>query len=235
LILLSSFGHGDGQKAEAPVPLPITRFFGKEIEASMGMLGKIGELLGRSPEARARQIQAACTSAGDGLIVEGSPFIENEGHLVLGRRVTVSSRFAPTRLKVGEGASLTIGDDARIGFGAVVSASREITIGDRVRIEPYVFVVDANMGDPDMGADISDAVPIHIADDVMLGARSVVLKGSHIGRGAVVTPGSVVSGVVPPGAVISGNPGQVVRTTRPSLGREQRSLAREQRSSRTTC
>ncbi|HMI83093.1 MAG TPA: AMP-binding protein [Polyangiaceae bacterium] len=186
----------------------------------MGMLGKLGQLLGRSPEARARQVQAACTDVGDGLSVDGAPFIENEGHLVLGRRVTVSSRFAPTRLRVGEGASLTIGDDASIGFGAVLSASREITIGERVRLEPYVFVVDANMGDPDMGADLSDAVAIHIGDDVMLGARSVVLKGSRIGRGAVVAPGAVVSGVVAPGAVISGNPGQVVRPSRPTLAHE---------------
>ena len=58
----------------------------------MGMLGKLGGLLGRSPEARARQVQAFCTSAGDGLTVEGSPFIENEGRLVLGQRVTVSAR-----------------------------------------------------------------------------------------------------------------------------------------------
>jgi len=181
----------------------------------MGMLGKLGGLLGRSPEARARQVQAFCTSAGHGLTVEGSPFVENEGRLVLGQRVTVSSRFAPTRLRVGEGASLTIGDDVRIGFGAVVSASREIAIGQRVCLEPYVFVVDANMGDPDMGAELSDAVAIHIGDDVMLGARSVVLKGSRIGRGAVITPGSVVSGVVPPGAVVSGNPGHVVRAARP--------------------
>jgi long-chain acyl-CoA synthetase len=186
----------------------------------MGLLGKLGDLLGRSADGRARQVQAECTSTGDGLYIEGSPFVENEGRLVLGHRVTVSSRFAPTRLRVGEGASLTIGDDARIGFGAVVSASREITIGERVRLEPYVFVVDANMGDPDMGAEHSDAVPIHIDDDVTLGARSVVLKGARIGRGAVVTPGSVVSGVVPPHAVVSGNPGQVVRVAQPNLAHQ---------------
>ena len=186
----------------------------------MGMLGKIGELLGRSAEGRARQVEAICTSVGEGLTVQGSPFIENEGNLTLGRRVTVSSHLAPTRLRVGEGASLTVGDDARIGFGAVLSASREITIGQRVCIEPYVFVVDANMGDPDMGAELSGASPIHIGDDVTLGARAVVLKGSRIGRGAVVAPGAVVSGVVPPGAVISGNPGQVVRAARPTLAHE---------------
>ncbi|MET0593608.1 MAG: AMP-binding protein, partial [Polyangiaceae bacterium] len=186
----------------------------------MGMLEKLGGLLGRSPEARARQVQAVCSSGGEGLTVEGAPFIENQGRLALGNRVTISSRFAPTRLCVGEGAELTVGDDARIGFGAVLSASREITIGDRVRIEPYVFVVDANMGDPDMGAEYSDALPIHIGDDVVLGARSVVLKGARIGRGTVVSPGAVVSGVIPPNAVVSGNPGQVVRMSRPVLAHE---------------
>jgi long-chain acyl-CoA synthetase len=184
------------------------------------MLEKLGGLLGRSPEARARQVQAVCTSGGDGLHVEGAPFVENRGRLVVGSRVVISSRFAPTRLSVGEGAAITIGDDARIGFGAVVAASREITIGDRVRIEPYVFVVDANMGDPDMGAEASGAVPIEIGDDVTLGARSVVLKGARIGRGAVVSPGAVVSGVIPPNAVVSGNPGRVVRVERPVLAHE---------------
>jgi long-chain acyl-CoA synthetase len=191
------------------------------------MLEKLGALLGRSPEARSRQVQAVCTRVGDGLTIEGSPFIENEGQLILGRGVTVSSRFAPTRLRVGEGASLTIGDDASIGFGAVLSASRQITIGQRVRVEPYVFVVDANMGDPDMGAEYSGAVAIDVGDDVTLGARAVVLKGTRIGRGAIVTPGSVVSGIVPPGAVVSGNPGHVVRAARPSPAQERPSLAHE--------
>jgi long-chain acyl-CoA synthetase len=208
------------KKRQAGYPCGLPDFPRKEIERSMGMLRKLGGLLGRSPEARARQVQAFCTSGGAGLTVEGAPFVENEGRLVFGQRVTVSSRYAPTRLRVGEGATLSIGDDVHIGFGSVLSASREIAIGHRVRVEPYVFVVDANMGDPDMGAELSDAVPIHIGDDVMLGARAVVLKGSRIGRGAVITPGSVVSGVVPPGAVVSGNPGQVMRPARPALAHE---------------
>ena len=50
-----------------------------------------------------------------------------------------------------------------------------------------------------------------IGNDVWIAARACVLGGAHIGDGAVVSTGAVVSGDVPPYAIMAGNPAQVVR------------------------
>jgi long-chain acyl-CoA synthetase len=191
----------------------------------MGTLQKLAERWGLSPEGRARRLRAECNAVGTDLAVEGSPIVENEGTITLGRGVTVNARFAPTRLKVGPGGLLRIGDEVDIGFGSVLSASLEISIGNRVTLGPYVFVVDANMGDPDLGAESSGAVPIVIGDDVELGSRVTVLKGSRIGQGARIMAGSVVAGAIPPYSVASGNPAQVLRAARPRLVHELLSAA----------
>lgn len=50
-----------------------------------------------------------------------------------------------------------------------------------------------------------------IEDDVFLGTQTLVLKGSHIGRGAVIGAGSVVAGEIPPQVIAAGNPARIVR------------------------
>jgi acetyltransferase-like isoleucine patch superfamily enzyme len=60
------------------------------------------------------------------------------------------------------------------------------------------------------------SVPVHIHDDVFLGARTIVLKGVTIGAGTVVGAGSVVTSCLPAGVVAAGNPCRVVRSLAPA-------------------
>lgn len=53
--------------------------------------------------------------------------------------------------------------------------------------------------------------PVHIGDDVWIGARVTILPGAVIGDGAVIGAGSVVHGKIPPFAVAAGNPCKVLR------------------------
>ena len=53
--------------------------------------------------------------------------------------------------------------------------------------------------------------PVVIEDNVWIGRCVMIAPGSHIGEGAVLSLGAVVSGVVPPLAVVAGNPARVVR------------------------
>jgi galactoside O-acetyltransferase len=53
--------------------------------------------------------------------------------------------------------------------------------------------------------------PVEVDDDVWLGAGAVVLPGVHIGRGAVVGAGAVVTRDVPPFSIVAGVPARVVR------------------------
>lgn len=52
---------------------------------------------------------------------------------------------------------------------------------------------------------------IVIGDDVWLGYGSTVLSGVHIGQGAIIASGSVVTKDVPPYAIVGGVPAKVIK------------------------
>lgn len=52
---------------------------------------------------------------------------------------------------------------------------------------------------------------IVIDDDVWIGNSAIVLSGVHIGQGAVIAAGAVVSKDVPPYAVVGGVPARVIK------------------------
>lgn len=51
---------------------------------------------------------------------------------------------------------------------------------------------------------------IVIEDDCWIGANVVLLSGAHVGRGAVIAAGAVVTGVVPPYTIAGGVPAKVI-------------------------
>lgn len=52
---------------------------------------------------------------------------------------------------------------------------------------------------------------IVVEDDVWIGFRSTILSGVHIGQGAIVAAGSVVTKDVPPYAIVGGIPAKVIK------------------------
>ena len=49
-----------------------------------------------------------------------------------------------------------------------------------------------------------------IEDDVWIGFNATILKGVHIGAGAIIQPGALVIENVEPGAIVSGNPAKKI-------------------------
>jgi acetyltransferase-like isoleucine patch superfamily enzyme len=62
----------------------------------------------------------------------------------------------------------------------------------------------------------SDALPVHISDNVWIGFDAVILPGTTIGRGSVIGCKSIVSGDIPEYSVVIGNPARVIRKLNPS-------------------
>lgn len=60
-------------------------------------------------------------------------------------------------------------------------------------------------------ADATSKGDIVIDDDVWLGARCIVMSGVHIGQGAVIAAGAVVTKDVPPYAIVGGVPAKIIR------------------------
>jgi acetyltransferase-like isoleucine patch superfamily enzyme len=128
----------------------------------------------------------------------------------------------PTLLAtLARGASIRIGDDVGVS-GGVIAARREIEIGDRTLIGANALLVDNDFhprepGVRRYGRDEIPASPVRIGQDVFIGTRTIILKGTTIGDRCVIGAGSVVAGTFPADSLIAGAPATVVR----SLGENQ--------------
>lgn len=105
--------------------------------------------------------------------------------------------------------------------GYYISANAAITIGKYVMTGPQVMMITGNhrtdyLGKYMMNVTEMEKLPendaeIIIEDDVWIGARSTILKGVTIHRGAVVAAGAVVTKDVPPYAIVGGVPARVIK------------------------
>lgn len=109
-------------------------------------------------------------------------------------------------------AKVTIGDDASLNPFTHIWGHGGVEIGNRTMIASHVAIISLTH-DPDSPRMHTSLVagPVHIADDVWIGAHAVILPGVTIGRHAVVAAGAVVRNDVPAYAVVAGVPAIVVR------------------------
>lgn len=108
---------------------------------------------------------------------------------------------------------ISIGSHCNFGQGVFLTGGGGIRIGDWVGLGPdaKIWSVNHRFDNPDVpwlsqGWEKKEVV---IEDDVWLGANVFVMPGVTIGRGAIVSAGSVVTKSVPPYAIVAGNPGRV--------------------------
>lgn len=140
----------------------------------------------------------------------GRPRIVNDGRLELGDDVVIRSVMVPAELATSHTGSLTIGDDVSINYGTSIYAERSVSIGNRVRIGPYVSITDTDFHDVYDRNLRPAGMPVVIESDVWIGARVLVLKGVRIGRGAIVAAGAVVTHDVAPFTVVGGVPARQI-------------------------
>lgn len=102
---------------------------------------------------------------------------------------------------------ITIGS-AYINSGAVILSAEEIRIGKEVLVSRGVFIYDSAHHPivDENDRQVNLAKPVVVGDHVWIGLKSVLLRGSRIGEGAVIAAGSVVGGKVKDHTMASGNP-----------------------------
>jgi acetyltransferase-like isoleucine patch superfamily enzyme len=110
------------------------------------------------------------------------------------------------------GLNITVGRTVFIGSGCAFTGHATIDISDQVMIAHKVNLVTAGHPvEPDRRRDYITAEPIRIETNVWIGAAATVLPGVHIGEGAVVAAGAVVTHDVPPATLVAGVPATVIR------------------------
>lgn len=146
--------------------------------------------------------------------------------LLIGDRVKA---FTWATFNVEPTGLLEIGDDCVL-VGTIFMCAQHIRIGKRVVISYHVTIADADFHPIDPQERIQDAIasspggdarqrphflssPVLIGDDVSIGIGALILKGVHIGDGAVIEAGSVVTRDVPAGGRVMGNPARLISVT----------------------
>ena len=132
------------------------------------------------------------------------------GKLIL----TKCGRHVNIEKDAGFSSLVELGDYSGIGIRAQLNG--KVVIGDNVMMGPDVCIYTKNHAfartDIPMnkqGVDVER--PVVIENDVWIGARVIILPGVHIGTGAVVGAGSVVTKDVPCYAVVGGNPARILK------------------------
>lgn len=142
--------------------------------------------------------------------VNGKPVVDNKGEMIFSDEVRIWSTIVQAKLYTGKKGKLIVGRNARLN-GVHIDVREMVKIGENVRIAPYTIILDSDFHDvKDHFAD-GTSKPIIIEDDVWIATRSTILKGVHIGKGAVVATGAVVTKDVPPYCVVAGVPARVIK------------------------
>ncbi|HTZ65444.1 MAG TPA: DapH/DapD/GlmU-related protein [Solirubrobacteraceae bacterium] len=114
-----------------------------------------------------------------------------------------------TKILVGPGAAVTIGDDTHIDGDARVISAVRVSIGSGCAIAWDVLIMDTDFHRVD-GRDSGDA-QVTVGDGVWIGAGAKILKGVTVGDGAIIAAGAVVTRDVPARALVAENRGRVIR------------------------
>ena len=104
-------------------------------------------------------------------------------------------------------------EEIRIGSYVVVGWNATIADTDFHPVSPAERVADAIACSPLGNGRPRPTIlrrPVVIEDDVWIGPNATILKGVHVGSGAFIEPGSMVTHDVPAGMRVMGNPAEVV-------------------------
>ena len=124
------------------------------------------------------------------------------------------------RTRIGYGFRVTnpelvhIGSHCDFNEGVFLTGGGGITIGDYVGLGPGVKIWSVNhrYEDPDTPWLLQghEKLPVIIEDDVWLGANCFIMPGLTIGKGSILSAGTILMKSIPAYAIVAGNPGRIV-------------------------
>ena len=134
--------------------------------------------------------------------IRGCIFLQNkDAELIIGDNVGISSSTLWVTQRVEIGSYTNIGADCMILDTDCHSLEWQYR-GNRGGFDEQGRSLDTLH---------TKSAPVKIGSDVMIGARSIILKGVTIGDRVVIGAGSVVSKDIPADCIAAGNPCRVIR------------------------
>lgn len=167
--------------------------------------------------------------------------VQNEGGQFYPEAQVVNLQNDASKIRIGKGThirgilhiflyggEITIGQDCYIGDHSRIWSGESVKIGNFVQISHNVNIIDTSAHEIDAYERAERYVdlinngawqhkgnvltaPIIIEDYVWISFNVSVLRGVHIGQGAIIGAGSVVTKNVPAFTLVAGNPAVVVK------------------------
>lgn len=135
-----------------------------------------------------RRLFASC---GVDINVEQGAYFGSGGDIYLGNHIGIGKDFCVHNRILYIDDWLLMGENVLIQGGGHIFADVNTPIGQQ-----------GGMG----------KTPLHVAGDVWIGARAIILPGcKRIGHGAIIGAGAVVTKDVPDYAIVGGNPAKVIK------------------------
>ncbi len=186
-------------------------------------------------EDRGRGNAVSC-SPSEAQKLKGTIVLRGNGNTLTIGRIASSGGYVD--LSLGTNCRVTIGDDCTLG-SLVIHAARGacVSIGSRTIFNGttrllahekgtiaigsgclFASQIDVTLSDMHSIVDVASgkrlnpARDVTIGDNVWLGQRAMVLKGSHIEAGSIVGAAALVSGHVPANSAVAGVPAKVIRS-----------------------
>ena len=160
-------------------------------------------------------------SIGNGTIIKSS-FVVGCKHIVIGDFCIIGRRtiLATYPLNVeNKEALISIESRTEIGDDSNISASARIYIGEGVLTGRKVMINNTSHGSitieqlkiPPRDRPILSTGEIIIEKNVWIGEMAIILGGVHIGEGAIVAAGAIVTKDIPAFSVSAGCPARVIK------------------------
>ena len=107
---------------------------------------------------------------------------------------------------------LQLGKYILISPGTSIRSAKKIVIRDSSMIASDVTITHSDWHDIYDRTDyVASPKEVIIQENVWIGEKSLILKGSKIGKNSIIGAGSVVSGEVPANVVFAGNPAKEIK------------------------
>lgn len=119
---------------------------------------------------------------------------------------TILKGYYKNKLRIGDGT--WIGQQCFLHGAGGISIGRNVGIGPGVRILTSAHRLD--QADRPIRRSEIEFAPVVIEDDGDIGVGAVILPGVHIGRGAQVGAGAVVTSDVPANTIVVGVPARPI-------------------------
>jgi acetyltransferase-like isoleucine patch superfamily enzyme len=124
----------------------------------------------------------------------------------LNRLLQFAARFSPGamtwRVRLHRWRGVNIGNNVWIGYDAIIETSYPhlVTLKDRSSVGIRATII----------AHMRETQGVVVEEDASIGPGAIVLPNVTIGRGSIVTAGSVVTTSVPPMTMVQGNPAKPI-------------------------